>query len=185
MIDETLKDAVSRMLKSVDALARDLQAIRTGRASTSLVEHVTVDYHGTPMPLNQLATIAVPEARLITIQPWDKGVVTAIEKAIQRSDLGLNPANDGVVIRLPIPPLTQERRKEMAKMVRKRVEEAKIAIRNVRRDGVEAVRGLEKDKQISQDDQRRAQDRIQTLTDQYITRVDKLGEQKEAELMEV
>ena len=185
MIDETLKDTESRMKKSAEALGRDLATIRTGRASTALVEHLSVDYFGTPTPLNQLATIATPEPRLITIQPWDKQSAPGIEKAILKSDLGLNPANDGTLIRLPVPPLTQERRGELVKLVRKRIEEAKVSVRNVRRDGVEELRALERKKEISQDDQRRAQERIQSFTDSFVTQAENLGAQKESDLMEV
>ena len=185
MTAKVLKEAEGRMKKSVEVLAKDLAGIRTGRASTALVEHLVADYYGSLTPINQLATIATPEARLITIQAWDKQAVSAIEKAIQKSDLGLNPSNDGTLIRLPIPPLTEQRRKDLAKMVKKRVEEAKIAVRNVRRDGIEQLRTMEKEKQISQDDQKRAQDRLQQSTDTYVAQTDKLGSQKEAELMEV
>ncbi len=183
--DDTLKQAEQRMKKSLEALERDLASIRTGRASASLVENLMVDYHGTPMPLKQLATIGVPEARLITIQPWDRTAVSSVEKAILKSELGLNPSNDGIMIRVPIPPLNEERRKELAKLVRRRVEEGKVAVRNVRRDGVEALRAAEKNKQISQDEQRRAQERLQKFTDTYVEQADKLGAKKEAELMEV
>jgi len=185
MIEDTIKSTESRMQKSIEAMTRDLASIRTGRASTALVEHLSVDYYGAPTPLNQLATIAIPEPRLITIQVWDKQAVLSIEKAILKSDLGLNPSNDGTVIRLPVPALTQDRRRELAKLVKKRTEEARIAVRNVRRDGIEELRGLEKQKEISQDDQHRGQDRIQTLTDSYVAKVDEVGIQKEAELMEV
>lgn len=185
MTDKVLKEAENRMKKSVEALGRDLAGIRTGRANAALVEHLVVDYYGAATPLNQLATIATPEARLITIQAWDRQAVTAIEKAIQKSDLGLNPSNDGTLIRLAIPPLTEQRRKDLAKVVRKRVEEAKIAVRNVRRDGIEQLRTMEKDKQISQDDQKRAQERLQHFTDTHVAQTDKLGSQKEAEVMEV
>ena len=185
MIDETMKDTEARMTKSAEILGRDLAGVRTGRASAALVEHLTVDYYDTPTPLNQLATIATPEPRLITIQAWDKQAVASIEKAILKSDLGLNPSNDGTVVRIPIPPLTQERRQDLAKLVRKRVEEARVSVRNIRRDGVEELRAMEKKKEISQDDQRRSQERIQALTDSFVAQVDKLGTQKESELMEV
>ena len=185
MVEETLLEADSKMEKSLEALTRDLAAIRTGRASPALVEHLKVDYYGTPTPLNQLATIAAPDARLITIQPWDKQATASIEKAILKSDLGLNPSSDGHVLRLPIPPLTEERREGFAKIVRRRIEEAKVAVRNIRRDGVEALRALEKEKGISQDEQKRAQDRLQALTDSHISQADQLGAHKQAELMEV
>jgi ribosome recycling factor len=185
MIEQTLREAEQKMAKSVEVLERDLASIRTGRASASLVDHLTVDYYGTPTPLNQLATIAVPEARLITIQPWDRSAVGAVEKAILKSDLGLNPANDGTMIRVPIPPLTEERRRDLAKVVRKRVEEGKVAVRNIRRDSLESVRASEKRKEISQDDLRRAEQQVQKLTDRAIEQADNLGAKKEAELMEV
>ncbi len=185
MIEETLRQSEAKMKKSLEVLEKDLASIRTGRARSSLVEHLLVDYYGTPMPLNQLATISVPEARLITIQPWDKQATSQIEKAILKSDLGLNPASDGAVIRLPIPPLNEERRRELVKVVGRRVEDGKIAIRNVRREGIEALRDAEKSKQISQDEQRRAQERLQKLTDSSVEQADRLGAKKEAELMEV
>ena len=185
MIDEVLKDAEGRMKKSVEALGRDLAGMRTGRASAALVEHVSVDYYGTPTPLNQLATITVPDARLIAVQAWDKGAVASIEKAILKSPLGLNPSNDGNLIRIPIPPLTEERRRELVKVVRRRVEEGKVAVRNVRRDALEHLRALEKEKKVSQDADRKAQERLQALTDSSVAQVEKLASQKEAELMEV
>lgn len=185
MIEATIKSTESRMQKSVEALVRDLSGIRTGRASTALVEQISVDYYGNPTPLNQLATIAVPEARLITIQVWDKEAILSIEKAILKSELGLTPSSDGALIRLPVPPLTQDRRQEFVKLVRKRTEDARVAVRNGRRDGIDEIRNLEKQKEISQDDERRAKDQIQQLTDNCIATVDGVGNQKEAELMEV
>lgn len=185
MVEDTLHEADSRMRKSLEALSRDLAAVRTGRASSALVEHLQVDYYGTPTPLNQLATIATPDARLITIQPWDRQATASIEKAILRSGLGLNPSSDGTVLRLPIPPLTEERRQGLVKIVRRRIEEAKVAVRNIRRDGIEGLRALEKEKGISQDEQRRSQERLQVLTDTFIAEADQLGAHKEAELMEV
>jgi len=185
MIEETLDDAEDRMKKAVEALKRELATIRTGRARPSLVDHLRVDYYGPPTPLNQLATVSAPEARLLTIQPWDRKSLGAIEKAIQKSDLGLNPSNDGQIIRLVIPQLTEERRKELVKLVHRRVEEGRVAVRNVRRDCLEHLRRLEKDKEISEDDDRRAQERLQKLTDQHVKDVDALGQEKEAELLEV
>ena len=185
MVEETLANAANRMQKSLDALARDLGGIRTGRANSSLVEHLSIDYYGTPTPLNQLATISVPEARMITIQAWDKQAVTSIEKAVLKSDLGLNPSIEGTLLRLPIPPLTEDRRKELVKLVRRRIEEGKVSVRNVRRDGVDQLRGLEKSKVISQDDHRRALDKLQGQTDAHVIQADKIGTQKEAELLEV
>ncbi len=185
MIEDILRESQSKMSKSIEVLEHDLGAIRTGRASPSLVEHLSVDYYGTPTPLNQLASISVQEAKVIMIQPWDKQAMSDVERAIMKSDLGLTPNNDGASIRLNIPPLTEERRRDLAKVVRKRVEDGKVAIRNVRRDGVEGLRALEKNKEISQDEQRRAQDQVQKLTDTYCGKADEVGARKEAELMEV
>jgi ribosome recycling factor len=185
MIDDTLRDAEHRMQSAVGALDRELNAVRTGRARPALVETLKVEYYGTPTPLNQLATIAAPEPRLITIQPWDKTQLGTIEKAIQKSDLGLNPTNDGNIIRLVIPALTEDRRKEMVKVVHKKVEDARVAVRNVRRDCLDELRKLQHDKSISDDDERRAQDRLQKLTDRFIAEVDRHGQAKEQELLEV
>ncbi len=185
MIEDVLADAEERMKKAVEALRRELAAIRTGRARPSLVDHVKVDYYGSTVPLNQLATVAAPEARLLTIQPWDRGSLDAIEKAIRKSDLGLNPANDGHIIRLVIPPLTEERRRELARVVHKKVEDGRVAVRNVRRDCLEHLRRLQKDEHVSEDEERRAQERLQKLTDRLIGEVDQLGKEKEAELLEV
>ena len=185
LIDETLADAEQRMGKAVDALRRELATVRTGRANPALVDHLRVDYHGTPLPLNQLASVTVPEARLLTIQPWDKGALDAIEKAIQKSDLGLNPSNDGSVIRLVIPQLTEERRRDLVRVVHKKVEEGRVAIRNVRRDAHEMLRELLREKEISQDEEHRAQDRLQKVTDRLIGEADEVGEEKERELLEV
>jgi ribosome recycling factor len=185
MIDETLADTEDRMKKAVAALQRELDAIRTGRARPSLVEQLKVDYYDSTLPLNQLATISVPEARLIAIQPWDRQSLGAIEKAIQKSDLGLNPINDGHTIRLAIPQLTEERRKELVKAVHKKTEEGRVAVRNVRRHCLDELRQMDRDKKISEDDDRRAQEQLQKLTDRFIDEMDKLGEDKEAELLEV
>jgi ribosome recycling factor len=182
---EKLTQVESRMKKSVEALQKELGAVRTGRATPSLVEHLMVDYYGTPTPLQQLASITAPEARLLVIQPWDKTALPQIEKAILRSDLSLNPANDGNVIRLAIPPLTQERRQELVRLVRKRLEEARVSVRNIRRDGLDEIRTMEKEKQLSQDDSRRLQERLQRVTDQYVALVDDVGKKKEAELLEL
>ncbi|HZP56152.1 MAG TPA: ribosome recycling factor [Dehalococcoidia bacterium] len=184
-MDDTLRDAEHRMQSAVGALDRELNAVRTGRARPALVETLKVEYYGTPTPLNQLATIAAPEPRLITIQPWDKTQLGTIEKAIQKSDLGLNPTNDGNIIRLVIPALTEDRRKEMVKVVHKKVEDARVAVRNVRRDCLDELRKLQHDKSISDDDERRAQDRLQKLTDRFIAEVDRHGQAKEQELLEV
>lgn len=172
------------MQKAVEALRRDLATLRTGRASAALVEHLQVDYYDNPMPLNQLANISVPEARLITIQPWDKQALSQIEKAILQANLGLNPSNDGSIIRVPIPTLTEERRKELVKVVHQRMEEGRVSLRNARRDSIEQVRSLEKSKDISEDERRRAEDRLQKLTDEYTKRINDLGQAKERELIE-
>ncbi|HID86131.1 MAG TPA: ribosome recycling factor [Anaerolineae bacterium] len=186
MIDDVLKEAEARMEKAVEALRHDLATIRTGRASPALVEWLKVEYYGTLTPLHQLAAISVPEPRLLVIRPWDPNVLPFIEKAILKSDLGLTPANDGKIIRLAIPPLTEERRRELVRLTHKRVEEARIAIRNCRRDALEDLRDLEKEKLISEDDFYRARDKqLQDLTDRYIEKVNEIGEAKEKEIMEV
>ena len=185
MIDDALLDATDRMEKALEALRRDLATVRTGRASPALVEHLKVDYYGAATPLNQLATISTPDARLITVQPWDRGSIGAIEKAILKSDIGLNPSNDGTLIRLAIPQLTEERRREIAKQVRKRAEDARIAVRNIRRDCHENIRRLEHDHEISQDDLHRAETELQKLTDDHIKEIDKVGHEKEEEVLAV
>ena len=185
MIDDALLDATDRMEKALEALRRDLATVRTGRASPALVEHLKVDYYGAATPLNQLATISTPDARLITIQPWDRGSIGAIEKAILKSDIGLNPSNDGALIRLAIPQLTEERRREIAKQVRKRAEDARIAVRNIRRDCHENIRRLEHDHEISQDNLHRAETELQKLTDDQIKEIDKVGHEKEEEVLAV
>ena len=185
MIDDALADAENRMQKAVEALRRELASIRGGRALTSLVDHVKVEHYGSIMPLNQLATVSAPEARLLTIQPWDRQALAAIEKAIQKSDLGLNPSSDGHIIRLAIPPLTEDRRKDLVRVVHKKVEEGRVAVRNVRRDCLEELRRLERDEHVSEDDERRGQEKLQKLTDRHVADVDRLGQEKEAELLEV
>ena len=185
MIDETLADTEDRMGKAIEALKRELTTVRTGRANPALVEHLRVDYYGTPTPLNQLASVNVPEARLLAIQPWDKSSLDAIEKAIQKSDLGLNPSNDGVIIRLAIPQLTEDRRKELVRVVHKKVEDGRVAIRNVRRDAHEMLRELMREKEISEDDEHRAQEQLQKVTDRFVAEADKVGKEKEEELLEV
>ncbi|KPK21241.1 MAG: ribosome recycling factor [Dehalococcoidia bacterium SM23_28_1] len=185
MIDDVLADAKDRMDKAVEALRKELATIRTGRAHPGLIEHLRVDYYGAPTPLNQLATINVPEPRLLVIQPWDRQSLGAIEKAIQKSDLGLNPMNDGNVIRLAIPQLTEERRKELAKVVRKKVEEGRVAVRNVRRDRHDELRRLQREKEISEDTQYLGQEELQKLTDGFIQEIERVGEEKEAELLAV
>jgi len=185
IVEDLFHDTEHKMERSLAALRKDLSRIRTGRASLALLEGITVDYYGTPTPLNQVATLAVPESRLITIQPWDKAQLGLIEKSIQRSDLGLTPVNDGKIVRLAIPPLTAERRKDLVKQVKKIGEEAKVALRNVRREGNDALRDREKAKQISEDDWRRSQEQMQKLTDRYITQVDDILSAKEREILEV
>ena len=185
MIDEVLSDAKSRMGKSIEILKKDLATIRTGRATPFILDSVKIDYYGTPTPLKQIATIAAPEARLLTVQPWDSGTIGDITKAIQKADLGLNPSSDGHIIRIPIPPLSAERRKEMVKSVHKRAEEGKVALRNVRRDSLETLRELEKAKEISQDEQKRAHTTLQEITDVFIADVDHIAKDKETELLEV
>jgi ribosome recycling factor len=185
MIDETLKDAEHRMQSAVTALDRELNTVRTGRARPALVESLKVDYYGTPTPLNQMAQINAPEPRLITIQPWDKTQLGTIEKAILKSDLGLTPGNDGNIIRLVIPALTEDRRKELVKIVHKKVEDGRVAVRNVRRDALDHLRKAQHDKQISDDDERKAAERLQKITDKWVAEVDKHGQTKEQELLEV
>jgi ribosome recycling factor len=184
MIKETLQDAREHMDKTIEALHIDLRAIRTGRASPALVERLQVEYYGVPTPLNQLAGTTVPEPRLLVIRPWDRTTIGIIEKAILKSDLGLNPSNDGQVIRLLIPQLTEERRRDLSKQVAKRVEEARVSARNIRRDAIEMLRELEKEKMISEDELFEARDKVQHLTDDYIKQIDEIGKAKEAEILE-
>jgi ribosome recycling factor len=185
MVKDTLNQAETKMKKAAEALGHHLNGIRTGRASPALVEHLHVEYYGTEMPLNQLANISAPEARMLVIQPWDKGSMKAIEKAIQNSDLGLNPNNDGQVIRLAIPMLTEQRRKELVKLVKKEVEEQKVSLRNIRRDAQTELKKLESDKQISADELKRAQEKLEQLTSQYTKELDQHGQAKEQEVLEV
>ncbi len=185
MIEDVISTCESHMEKSVEAVDRELAAIRTGHAHVGLVDHVRVDYFGSMLAINQMATVAAPEARLLTIQPWDRNAVSAIEKAIQSSDLGLTPSTDGTMIRLAIPPLTEQRRKDLIKVVQKRIEEGRVAVRNVRRDGIEQVRKLVQGKEVTEDDLRRAQDQLQKLTDRYVAAIEQRGHDKESELMEV
>lgn len=185
MLDEVMTDAEHRMNGAMESLQRELSSIRTGRASPALVDRMTVNYYGTPTPLNQVAGISAPEARLLVIQPWDKSAMPAIERAIQESDLGLTPNNDGTVIRLPIPQLTEERRQELVRLVRAKVEEAKVAVRNVRRDAMDSCKDLLNEKMIGEDDERRAETEIQNLTNKYVEQADTIGQSKEAEVLEV
>jgi ribosome recycling factor len=185
MIDEVKSDAENKMKKTIDALKRELTSIRTGRASPALVEPLKVDYYGTPTPLQQLAAIAAPEPRLLTIKPFDPSTLATIEKAILKSDLGLTPNNDGKIIRLAIPALTEERRRDLTKVVRKHLEETHIALRNIRRDGLKDLEDLEKEKMISEDQHFKGKEMLQEVTDKYIVQADEIGKKKEAEIMEV
>jgi ribosome recycling factor len=185
MIKDLLKELNGRMSKTVDALQGDLLTIRTGRASPALVERLQVEYYGTMTPLNQLASISVPEPRLITIRPWDAIALSAIEKAILTSELGLTPQNDGKLIRLTIPRLTEERRRELVKVVQRRVEEGKIALRNIRRDAIEDLREFEKEKLITEDELHKGFEQVQELTNDFAAKMDELGKRKEKEIMEV
>jgi ribosome recycling factor len=185
MTSEILAGAERKMLRAVEAMERDFQGFRTGRASTSLVERLTVDYYGTQTPLNQLASISVPEAHQIVIQPWDRGVLSAIEKAILKSDIGLTPNVDGTLVRLNIPPLTEERRKDIVKSVHKRMEDARIEIRNIRREANDGIKKEERDGELGTDDARREVDQLQKLTDRVVGDVDRLGAVKEQEVLEV
>jgi ribosome recycling factor len=185
MVNDIFSDAERRMQKAVEVLKQDLAVIRTGRASPALIERISVDYYGAPTPINQVASISVPESRLLVIQPWDRKLLTDIEKAIQKSDLGINPNNDGQVIRLAIPPLNEERRRDMVKMVHKKLDEHKVAIRNIRRDAQDKLRDREKKKEISSDELRSSTERLQKLTDRYIDEMDKVGKAKEHEILEV
>jgi ribosome recycling factor len=175
----------TRMEKAVSDLQHEMASIRTGRASLGILDHIRVDYYGTPTPLNQIANLHVPEPSLITIQPWDVSQIGPIERAIRVSDLGLNPANDGKVIRLPIPPLTEERRKELVKKLHAAAEHHRVSVRNVRRDGNEAVKKLLKDKKVTEDDEQRAHDEIQKLTDSYMEKIDQAAKTKEKEILEI
>lgn len=185
MIDEILEDAEDRMQKSIEALKTELTKIRTGRANASLLDHITVEYYGSDVPLSQVANIATEDARTLSVTPWEKPMVQVVEKAIINSDLGLNPQTAGTVIRVPVPPLTEERRRDLVKVVKSEGENTKIAIRNIRRDANSDFKSLEKEKEISEDDERRAQDNVQKLTDKYVKEVDVLLEKKEQDLMEI
>ena len=185
MINEVLDELRERMLKSVEALQDDLLSIRTGRASPALVEKLSVEYYGTATPLNQMASIAAPEPRLLVIRPWDPSSLADIERAILKSDLGLTPMNDGMLIRLSIPRLTEERRRELVKVVSRRVEEARIAVRNLRRDALQDLKEFEKEKMISEDEFFRGKDKVQELTDEFVEKIDGIGKRKEEEVMEI
>ncbi|MER3456218.1 MAG: ribosome recycling factor [candidate division GAL15 bacterium] len=185
MIQDVLNDARARMQKAVEATARELGSLRTGRASPALLEHIKVEYYGTQVPLNQLATISVLEPRLLVVQPWDRNATKAIEKAILQSELGLVPSSDGVVLRVPIPPLTEERRRELVRVARKHAEEGRVAVRNVRREARQTLEELEEAREISEDELHRAQEELQKLTDRFIAEIDALLQKKEAEILEV
>ncbi len=178
-------DTEERMKKAVEAIGKELASIRTGKATTSLLDEIKVDYYGTMTPLSQVANLSVPDARLLVIQPWEKKLIPEIVKAIQKSDLGLNPQSDPNVIRLPIPPLTEERRKDLVKLVKKVGEEGKVAVRNIRRDSNDALKKAEKDKEISEDDSRKGQERIQEITDDHIEKIEEMLKKKEQEIMEI
>jgi len=185
MIEDIKKDAAERMRKSVEALVHELAKIRTGRAHPSLLDHVMVNYYGSDVPIKQVANIGAEDARTLAVSPWEKGMVQAVEKAILQSDLGLNPNTAGTVIRVPMPPLTEERRRDLIKVARHEAEQGRVAVRNIRRDANNELKDLVKEKLISEDDERRGQDVIQKLTDQYIKEVDRVLEDKEADLMSI
>jgi ribosome recycling factor len=185
MLNDLKKDATERMQKCVAAFRNELKRLRTGRAHTSLLEHIRVDYYGSEVPLQQVASLSLEDARTITVTPWEKNMVSAIEKAIMKSDLGLTPNTAGTVIRVPMPPLTEERRRDLTKVVRHEAENARVAVRNVRRDVINDLREMVKEKLVSQDDDRRAQDEIQKLTDKFIAEIDQALAEKEKELMQV
>lgn len=184
-MDPIIKDVDDRMGRSIEAFRKELGKIRTGRASMALLEGIKIDYYGTPTPVQQVGTLAVPESRLITVTPWDTKLIGPIEKAIQSAGLGLNPSNDGKMVRIPIPPLTEERRKELVKVLKKEAEEARVAIRNIRREGVEKLKDKEKKKELSEDDVKRGQEKIQKETDSFVKKVDDILKAKEIEIMEV
>jgi len=185
MINDITTDTDDGMKKAVDSFKRDLQKIRTGRANTAMLDGIKVDYYGTPTPVNQVATVQVVDARLITIKPWEKNMIPVIDKAIRASDLGLNPVPDSDLVRLPIPPLTQERRKELAKVVKKMTEEARVAVRAARRDAMDMVKEYEKDGEITEDERKKGEIKVQELTDKSIATVDQVAETKEKEIMEL
>ena len=182
---EILAETERKMDNTVAALKRELGAIRTGRATPALIENVSVDYYGVATPLNQIASISAPDARVIMVQPWDKQAMRDIEKSLIKSEMGFNPSNDGNVITVPIPPLTQERRQELVRVLKRKLEEGKVSIRNVRRDGIETLRRLEREKAISQDENHRSQDQLQKATDAHVKTVDEVGSSKETEIMQV
>jgi ribosome recycling factor len=184
-IEDFLADCERRMDKTIEATRTEFNSVRTGRASTALLDRITIDYYGTPTPLNNMATIGAPEARLLTVQPYDASQIKAIEKAIMESDLGLTPSNDGKIVRLPIPQLTEERRKELVKVVRRYAEEGKVAVRNVRRDVMRHLEDLVRNGEVGDDEERRGEAQVQKLTDDHVKRIDELLKHKEAEILEV
>ncbi len=185
MIEDIKTSAASRMQKSVDAVQNEMKKLRTGRAHTSLLEHVTVEYYGSQVPINQVANVSVEDARTLAVTPWEKAMVAVVEKAILTSDLGLTPASAGTVIRVPLPPMTEERRRDMTRVVRHEAEQGRVAVRNIRRDALHDLKELVKEKMITEDDERRGHDEIQKLTDHYVAEIDKVLEAKEADLMEI
>ena len=185
MLNDIMTDAEGGMKKAVDSFKRDLQKIRTGRANTSMLDGIKVDYYGTPTPVNQVATVQVVDARLITVKPWEKSMIQVIDKAIRASDLGINPVADAELVRLPVPPLTQERRRDLAKSVGKQTEEARVAVRAARRDAMDMVKDAEKEKSITEDQRKDGEKKIQELTDKYIASVDDIAKNKEKEIMEL
>lgn len=185
MLDQVMKNLTAHMEKAQASLKEEFAKLRTGRASIALVDGIRVDYYGTPTPLNQISTITAPEPRLLVIQPWDPGALSTIEKALQKADLGVSPQNDGKIIRVPIPPMTEERRKDLVKLVHRYGEECRVAIRNIRRTGMEELKNAEKDKKMSQDDHKKGQTKVQELTDNHIKKVDQLIEIKSKEILEV
>lgn len=185
MLDDIKKDAAERMAKSVAALKQELTKLRTGRAHTSLLDHIMVEYYGSQVPLNQVSNVGVEDSRTLTVTPWEKDMVSVIEKAIMNSDLGLNPASAGVVIRVPLPALTEERRKDMVKVVRHEAEGGRVAIRNIRRDALGDIKDLLKEKMIGEDDEHRAHDEVQVITDKYVAEIDQVLATKEADLLEI
>jgi ribosome recycling factor len=185
MINDISNDAEEGMKKAIDSFKRDLTKIRTGRANTAMLDNIKVDYYGTPTPVNQVATVQVVDARLITVKPWEKTMLPVIDKAIRASDLGINPVSDSELVRLPIPPLTADRRRDLAKVVKKQSEEARVAIRSARRDAMDMIKDAEKDKAITEDDRKGGEKRVQDLTDKYVALIDSISDAKEKEIMEL
>ena len=183
--EDVLSETDRKMDRTIDALKRDLNTLRTGRATPALIENVPVDYYGSPTPLKQIASISAPDARAILVQPWDKQALREIERSLMKSEMGFNPSNDGNNITVPIPPLTQERRQELVRLLKRKIEDGKVSVRNVRRDGQDTLRKMERDKSISQDQNRRAQDQLQKATDNHTKLIDQVGVEKEAEIMQV